>query len=87
MGKFINFSFFKTDGINKHISNGGRTFGNCVLCGNFGLLEVHHELTRSRGGKNGKTVNLCRNCHDWINNHPELASHYGLYIRGYKING
>lgn len=86
MGKFINFSFFKTDGINSHIVNGNRRIGNCVLCGDFGVLEVHHELTRSRGGTCGKTVNLCNKCHDWVGHHPELASRLGLYIRGYKIN-
>jgi 5-methylcytosine-specific restriction endonuclease McrA len=85
MGKYFKLSFFKNGGINRFINN-KRPIGNCVLCGEYGLLDKHHVLTRSRGGSEQGVVRLCRDCHKWVDDNPELAADRGLYLRGYKIN-
>jgi hypothetical protein len=34
----------------------------CVVCGSH-KVEDHHVVLRSRGGAEGPTITLCRNCH------------------------
>jgi hypothetical protein len=43
--------------------------------------EVHEPLTRARGGSildPDNAVAICRICHSWIHDHPELAKSVGL---------
>ncbi len=43
--------------------------------------ELHEPLTRARGGDildPHNTVAICRNCHNWIHDHPESATRLGL---------
>lgn len=51
--------------------------------------EVHHKLTRSRGGDVLDTVAetyhlicICRSHHHWVHTHPGLATQTGLYLLG-----
>ncbi len=43
--------------------------------------ELHEPLTRARGGDildKYNTVAICRNCHNWIHDHPDSATKLGL---------
>jgi hypothetical protein len=43
--------------------------------------ELHEPLTRARGGDildKYNTVAICRNCHNWVHDHPESATKLGL---------
>lgn len=44
-------------------------------------VDVHEVLTRARGGSILDPDNcraICRACHDWIHDHPKLATEVGL---------
>jgi len=44
-------------------------------------VELHEPLMRSRGGSildPDNTIAVCRNCHRWIHDHPEVATELGL---------
>ncbi len=44
-------------------------------------IELHEPLTRARGGSildPTNTVAICRMCHNWIHDHPKLATELGL---------
>jgi hypothetical protein len=59
----------------------------CAKCGKseeYVSLDRHHVMTKSRGGT--KTIYLCRECHNWVNNNIDEAEKRGLYKRGYKFS-
>lgn len=86
MGKFVNFEYVDWGEMKRHLF-GSENMGNCALCGEFIALDPHHRVTQSRGGNKTDIVYLCRDCHNWVGEHPEEARKKGLYISGYKING
>ncbi len=49
-------------------------------------LEKHHEIKRSTGGTDEDTVDLCRECHIWVENHIDEAEKLGLHKRVYKFS-
>lgn len=51
----------------------------CELCGTaYEPLDEHHIYRKVNNRK--VTVYVCRKCHQWIHNHPELAKQKGLYM-------
>lgn len=79
MGKLYKVSYFES-------SLGARLGqGNCAKCGEFGRLDGHHIMTKSRGGSDFKVVGLCRACHNEVGLKIIEAEKAGLYKRGYKI--
>lgn len=83
MGRFFKFNYFKDNGITNHV-HGDYHFGNCVLCGCYGMLHGHHVITRSKGGTEEDIVGVCFSCHRWIHDNPSLAAKRGLYLKEYK---
>lgn len=63
---------------------GGNKVGNCVRCWKYTVLDKHHTVTQSKGGKE-KTVRLCRDCHRWVHDNIKEAEKEGFYIREYQI--
>lgn len=62
--------------------------GIYTRCGKF-AEDVHHRLTRSRGGdvldREGETyhlINLCHNHHMWVHANISEATRSGLYLLG-----
>ena len=82
---FIKIEYTDLGSMKEHIF-GDKRVGNCALCGEFVKLDPHHKITQSRGGGEEDEIDVCRKCHNWVNNYPLEASKYGLYIKGYKIN-
>jgi hypothetical protein len=44
-------------------------------------VDIHEPLTRARGGSitdAANTVAVCRRCHDWIHDNPDVATSLGL---------
>ena len=78
MGKFFNIKFNTKF---KFLEN--KNLGNCALTGEFGQLDEHHVITRSRGGK--KTVWLSRKAHQWVGEHIQEAKKLNLYKDGYIL--
>jgi hypothetical protein len=59
----------------------------CARCGkseDYVNLDKHHEITASKGGK--KLIDLCRECHQWVHNHPKEAEEKGWYVSDYRID-
>lgn len=55
---------------------------NCRRCKEYKYCEMHHTVTRSRGGF--QLVPLCSECHRWVGEHPKEAAKLGLYVHGYE---
>ena len=69
----------------------GRWDRECAKCGKNDtypdiVLEPHHVIKRSTGGKDEDTVWLCSECHRWVEDNPNRAEELGLHSRIYKIN-
>jgi hypothetical protein len=79
MGKFIRIKYEDMGEMQKFINV---KYGNCVKCGKYCRYDLHHTITQSRGGT--KTVQLCRECHNWVGVNIERAKQLNLYIEGYE---
>lgn len=56
---------------------------NCERCGQRSQI-VHERLTRARGGSitdEANCVVLCHPCHQWIHEHPRVATEEGWLSR------
>jgi len=84
MSRFINIEFVDWGSMKEHLF-GDKNVGNCVLCGEFLGLDLHHKVTQSKGGGKEDEVNVCRKCHNWIHNNPAEARARGLYFKEYKL--
>lgn len=63
----------------------------CARCGKNDTypnihLDPHHVVKRSTGGTKEDVVWLCRECHNWVELHPNEARKLGLHKGIYKIN-
>lgn len=57
----------------------------CQRCHERRSVDVHELVRRSQGGSTVDEANtsaLCRQCHDWIGDHPRLAEKEGWAVRG-----
>lgn len=56
-----------------------RDHGRCRSCWRPGN-EVHHVLSRARGGKHDldNLRTLCSSCHRYVHEHPEWATQHGF---------
>jgi len=60
----------------------------CEKCGKFrdqafgGVLDGHHRILRSRGGKDElcNIAVLCRECHEWCHRNPKAATGLGFIV-------
>lgn len=54
----------------------------CEVCVKAPSCDVHHKAGRLAGNLNNEATWLavCRDCHDWIHQHPSLARAQGLLV-------
>lgn len=60
----------------------------CQGCGYSGRLERHHRRLKASGGSGARAhtqctcngVSLCRQCHQFVHEHPALARTFGLIV-------
>ena len=58
-------------------------YGNCYRCKEFNPLDPHHRVKRKNDKEGKYVVYLCRECHDYVETHPEEAKKEGLHIPYY----
>ena len=54
----------------------------CGICGSTRHIEHHHIVPRSRGGHDGPTVTLCRDCHA---RHHSVTPYVFAYDTGWLV--
>ena len=62
-------------------------FNECEICGNNEILEKHHIISKSLGGKNTKDnlCNICSNCHTKIHYSQIIIEGRFLTTSGYVL--
>lgn len=60
----------------------------CSACGLRSVTDLHHKRGRIKGLLLDKRfwIPVCRDCHDWIHQHPKLARSYGLLATASEWN-
>jgi hypothetical protein len=61
-----------------------RSGGICEICGALRASEQHHRRNRSQGGRwqPSNILDLCRQDHGWVTEHPAAALRNGWTIQG-----
>jgi 5-methylcytosine-specific restriction endonuclease McrA len=57
--------------------------GRCERCGKQDAVDAHHRVPVSAGGPDAASnlAALCRECHDWVHQHPSEARLGGWIVR------
>lgn len=50
-------------------------------------LDPHHRIKRAFDKENTSIIHLCRECHNYVETHPEEARRQGYSFHKYDIDG
>jgi len=78
-GKF----YYEWDEYTTRKAVAGRSCGICECCGRAKATDMHHRISRGVGGQwtPANILHLCRSCHGYITDHPNMAYRRGLSLR------